>query len=128
VTRRWRTPRYGTSIGIALVGVICGATIPGTLGGTLATALIGIGMVGIVSLIFYEVGLSEDRDRSRRRGRVAPPAPEQADQTAQPGGAQDRSAPPNDAHDRSAQPDGEQDRRARPRGLARRRGERRRLG
>jgi hypothetical protein len=108
VTRRWRTVRYGASIVVVLVGVICGATIPGTLGGTLATALIGIGLVGVVSLIFYEVGLSEDRDRSRSGAQVVPPAPEQADPTADQRGAQDRPA--------------------RPRRLDRRRGARRRLG
>ena len=64
MTRRWRSPRYGAAIGVTLVGVACGATIPGTLGGTLATALIGLGLVGVVSLIFYEIGLSEDRDRA----------------------------------------------------------------
>jgi hypothetical protein len=67
VSRRWRTTRYGASLAVALVGAALGATIPGTLGGTLATVLVGIGLVGVVSLIFYEVGLSEDRDRERRR-------------------------------------------------------------
>jgi hypothetical protein len=75
LTRRWRTRRYGPAIGLALVGVVCGAMIPGTLGGTLATALIGIGLVGVVSLVFYEVGLSEDRDRAARRPPDEAPAP-----------------------------------------------------
>lgn len=75
MTRRWRTRRYGAAIGLTVVGVACGATIPGTLGGTLATALIGIGLVGVVSLVFYEVGLSEDRDRAARRPRDDAPAP-----------------------------------------------------
>ena len=64
MTRNTRILRYGISVGVALIGVICGATLPGTLGGTLATGLIGIGLVGVLSLIFYEVGLSEDRDRA----------------------------------------------------------------
>jgi hypothetical protein len=71
LTRRWRTVRYGAAIGLVVVGIACGATIPGTLGGTLATFLIGIGLVGVVSLVFYEIGLSEDRDRAARR----PPPP-----------------------------------------------------
>jgi hypothetical protein len=75
VTRRWRIRLYGVAVGVMLVGVACGATIPGTLGGTLATALIGVGLVGVVSVIFYEVGLSEDRDRSRRRPPEPAPAP-----------------------------------------------------
>jgi hypothetical protein len=66
--------RYGASIAVALVGVACGALIPGVAGGTAATVLVGLGLVGIVSLVFYEVGLTEDRDRaaeSRRRERRA---------------------------------------------------------
>ena len=53
---------------MALVGVACGALIPGSAGGTAATVLVGIGLVGVVSLIFYEVGLTEDRERARQRG------------------------------------------------------------
>jgi hypothetical protein len=70
LSRRTRTLRYGASIAVALAGVACGALIPGTAGGTAATVLVGIGLVGVVSLIFYEVGLTEDRDRAReaRRG------------------------------------------------------------
>ena len=65
VSRQTRTLRYGVSIAVALVGVACGALIPGTAGGTAATVLVGIGLVGVISLIFYEVGLTEDRDRER---------------------------------------------------------------
>jgi hypothetical protein len=67
LTRGWRSLRYGASAALVLAGVACGALISGTTGGTLATALIGLGLLGIVSLIFYEVGLSEDRDRARSR-------------------------------------------------------------
>jgi hypothetical protein len=67
VSRRTRTLRYGASIAVALVGVACGALIPGTAGGTAATVLVGIGLVGVVSLIFYEVGLTEDRERAAQR-------------------------------------------------------------
>jgi hypothetical protein len=69
LTRRWRTQRYGAAILVVLAGVACAATISGTLGGTLATVLIGVGLVGVLSLVFYEVGLSEDRERARRRSR-----------------------------------------------------------
>ena len=84
VTRRWRSLRYGAAIGVALVGVACGATIPGTLGGTLATALIGVGLVGVLSLVFYEVGLSEDRDRAARRRAAQLPEPEHPDSRPRP--------------------------------------------
>jgi hypothetical protein len=74
LTRRWRTVRYGACLGLAIVGVACGVAISGTLGGTLATMLIGIGLVGVISLVFYEVGLSDDRDRASDRPQVSPPA------------------------------------------------------
>jgi hypothetical protein len=72
MTRRTRTVRYGASIAVALVGVACGALIPGSAGGTAATVLVGIGLVGVVSLLFYEVGLTEDRDRAREARRTQP--------------------------------------------------------
>ncbi len=68
MTRRTRLLRYGASIAVALVGVVCGVVIPGSAGGTAATVLVGIGLVGVVSLIFYEVGLTEDRERAAERG------------------------------------------------------------
>jgi hypothetical protein len=81
LTRRWRSLRYGASAALVLAGVACGALISGTTGGTLATALIGLGLLGIVSLIFYEVGLSEDRDRARSqevaKQRAATASPEE---------------------------------------------------
>jgi hypothetical protein len=88
LTRRWRSPRYGAAIGLTLVGVACGATIPGTLGGTLATALIGLGLVGVVSLVFYEIGLSEDRDRAHS---ARPSAKASSDQTP----SDEASGPPD---------------------------------
>ncbi|MFZ1997349.1 MAG: hypothetical protein WAU75_24745 [Solirubrobacteraceae bacterium] len=79
MSRRTRTLRYGASITLALLGVACGAVIGGTAGGTAATVLVGIGLVGVVSLIFYEVGLTEDRERAAHgemgetKERAAPP-------------------------------------------------------
>ncbi len=71
--------RYGGSIFLVLVGVVCGIAISGSAGGTLATVFVGLGLVGVVSLIFYEVGLTEDRDRDRERGRPpVPPTPSPA--------------------------------------------------
>ena len=66
LTRRWRASRYGASVGLAVIGAVCAVAIPGTLGGTLATLLIGVGLVGVLSLVFYEIGLSEDHDRAQR--------------------------------------------------------------
>jgi hypothetical protein len=107
VTRRTRALRYGASIAVALAGVACGATISGTAGGTAATVLVGIGLVGVVSLIFYDVGLTEDRDRAASERRKAP--------------AEHEEGPLPDP-DRAGEHQG-----ARPRPLDRRRGRRRRL-
>jgi hypothetical protein len=65
VSRRTRSIRYGASILLVLIGIGCGALISGSTGGTLATVFVGLGLVGVVSLVFYEVGLTEDRDRTR---------------------------------------------------------------
>jgi hypothetical protein len=80
MTPRTRILRYGVSIAVVLAGVVCGAVIPGSAGGTAATVLVGIGLVGVVSLIFYEVGLTEDRDRAQERaaGERTPHAPPDA--------------------------------------------------
>ena len=64
-----RGARYAIAIAVVVVGVLCGAIIPGTTGGTICTAVVGVGLVGVVSLVFYDVGLSEDRDRERIRKR-----------------------------------------------------------
>lgn len=112
-----RITRYGAAVALALVGVICGAVLPGTLGGTLATILIGIGLVGVMSLIFYEVGLSEDRDRARSTPRPAqspPPVPSTVAPHSHDGAPRERPGRVADGP-------------VRPRRLERRRGERRRL-
>jgi hypothetical protein len=72
LSQRSRILRYGACIAVVFVGVACGALIPGSAGGTAATVLVGIGLVGVVSLIFYEIGLTEDRDRAREARRVEP--------------------------------------------------------
>jgi hypothetical protein len=64
-----RALRYGAAIAVVVAGILCGAIIPGTLGGTICTAVVGIGLVAVVSLVFYDVGLTEDRDRARQQAR-----------------------------------------------------------
>ena len=120
---------------MALIGVISGATLPGTLGGTLATALIGIGLVGVLSLIFYDVGLSEDRDRAARRTDRLPPYPPGEDDVRghadahlpASGDRTGRIPPVSDPHEHPAhdRPWAGGDRSGTPRRLSRRRGERR---
>ena len=102
---------------MALVGVACGALIPGSAGGTAATVLVGIGLVGVVSLIFYEVGLTEDRERARQRGTgegsERPPR--------EPGSGEGSERPPRQRGSDDEHQGG------RPRPLDRRRGQHRRL-
>lgn len=64
-----RALRYAAAIAVVVAGILCGAIIPGTLGGTICTAVVGIGLVAVVSLVFYDVGLTEDRDRARMQAR-----------------------------------------------------------
>jgi hypothetical protein len=61
------------AIALVLGGVLCGAAIPGTAGGTICTVLVGLGLIGVVSLVFYDVGLTEDRDRARELPGVGDP-------------------------------------------------------
>lgn len=117
MSRRARLLRYGASIAVALAGVACGVIIPGSAGGTAATVLVGIGLVGVVSLIFYEVGLTEDRERARRQA----PGERIARESPQPGERIER-APSSPDH---GTPGEHQGGRIRP--LERRRGQRRRL-
>lgn len=60
---RSRLLAFGAAAVLAVAGLACAAFVPGVLGGALATALIGIGLVLATSLVFLEIGLSEDRDR-----------------------------------------------------------------
>ncbi|MGA9859309.1 MAG: hypothetical protein WBQ18_15700 [Solirubrobacteraceae bacterium] len=79
MTRRSRALRYGACVFLVLAGVACGAAIPGGTGGTICTGLVGVGLVGLMSLVFYEVGLSEDRERA-----ASPAAPERPGSSRRP--------------------------------------------
>jgi fatty acid desaturase len=71
VARRTRILAYGSAAVLTVAGFIAAAI--GGLGGQVAAiALISAGLGGALLLVFYEVGLSEDRDRAdaeRRRRR-----------------------------------------------------------
>ena len=68
--RRTRILAYGAAAVLAVAGFGCAAI--GGLGGQIAAiALVSAGFGGALLLAFYEVGLSEDRDRAedeKRRG------------------------------------------------------------
>ena len=69
VARRSRILAYGTAGLLVLAGAVCGALIDGVVGQALAIALITVGLGGALLLLFYEVGLSEDRARAREEER-----------------------------------------------------------
>jgi hypothetical protein len=61
--RNSRIIGFGGSGVLVVAGIVCAVAFGGTLGTVLAFILISAGLVLATSLIFLEVGLSEDRDR-----------------------------------------------------------------
>ena len=78
MTTRFRISAFGSAAALIIAGVACAALISGGTGQILAMALIGLGLVAATSLVFFEVGLSEDRERARERQLSSP---ERADRT-----------------------------------------------
>jgi hypothetical protein len=58
---------FGGSGLLVVLGVIAQALIGGVTGEAVMIALVSLGAIAIVSLVFLEVGLSEDRERAGRR-------------------------------------------------------------
>lgn len=65
MTTRARIVSFGTAGLLIAGGVACAALVSGGTGQYLAFALIGLGLVAVISLVFFEVGLSEDRQLAR---------------------------------------------------------------
>jgi hypothetical protein len=65
MSKRARIAWFGGSAALVLAGVACAVAIPTTTGQVLAMGAIGIGLVLALSLVFFEVGLSDDRERAR---------------------------------------------------------------
>jgi hypothetical protein len=68
---RARIAAYGSAVALIAAGIICGAAISADAGQYVGFALIGLGGITLVSLVFLEIGLSEDRERAEaeRRGK-----------------------------------------------------------
>jgi hypothetical protein len=60
---------FGSAAAAAIAGVLCLAVVGGLTGQVLAIALVSAGLGGAVLLTFYEVGLSEDKERAREERR-----------------------------------------------------------
>ena len=79
VARRSRILAFGSAATLVAAGVICAAVVGGPIGDVLAIALITLGLGEVLLLLFFEVGLSEDRARAKNEQRAGaqrrPPAP-----------------------------------------------------
>jgi len=71
MTKRHRIATFGFAGLLVIAGTVCAAVIGGGTGDILALALIGFGLVVATSLVFLEVGLSEDRERALAQARPA---------------------------------------------------------
>jgi hypothetical protein len=67
MTLRNRLLSFGAAALAIVAGAVAGALIGGITGEAVAIALASLGGIAIVSLVFLEVGLSEDRERARER-------------------------------------------------------------
>jgi hypothetical protein len=81
LSRRSRIAAYGGAGVLVMAGVACAALVHGGTGPALGMALIGLGLVGVFSLVFLEIGLSEDRERAGRR---PPPVSKRPPRTVRP--------------------------------------------
>ncbi len=68
-----RALTWGGAGALVVAGIVVGALSGSVAADATALALVSLGLVALVSLAFYEVGLSEDRAREedeRRRSRL----------------------------------------------------------
>jgi NADH:ubiquinone oxidoreductase subunit 6 (subunit J) len=70
---------FGSAVAVAVIGGICAAVFPGLTGQLLALVLISVGLGAVVLLVFYEVGLSEDKERAAEQERRAKEETERTD-------------------------------------------------
>ena len=70
MSTRGRIWGFGSAGLLILVGVACVLVFGGGTGQLLAVVLISLGFVLATSLVFFEVGLSEDREHERERERA----------------------------------------------------------
>jgi hypothetical protein len=67
MTSRTRLLSFGGAAVLIVLGVIADPVLGGITGEAIAIALVSVGAIAVVSLVFLEVGLSEDRERARER-------------------------------------------------------------
>jgi len=67
MSSRNRVLSFGGSALVIVLGGVIALLVNGIAGEAVALSLISLGSIAIVSLMFLEVGLSEDRERARER-------------------------------------------------------------
>jgi hypothetical protein len=67
MARRSRILAFGSASALILAGTVCAVLVGDGVGQILALVLVGTGLVLATSLVFLEVGLSEDRERELRQ-------------------------------------------------------------
>jgi hypothetical protein len=65
MSRRGRIGTFGGTALLVAAGIVCAAVFSSEAGQLVGFALIGVGLILATSLVFLEVGLSEDRERAR---------------------------------------------------------------
>jgi uncharacterized protein HemX len=71
VSRRSRIVGFGSAGVLVVLGIVCAVAFSGGLGQNLAFTLVALGLVLATALVFYEVGLTEDKDRAREERKRA---------------------------------------------------------
>jgi membrane protein implicated in regulation of membrane protease activity len=77
MSTRSRILWFGGATAAVLAGVVVAAATHGITGESVAISISSLGLIALVSLAFFEVGLSEDRERAaeaeRRKQAERPP-------------------------------------------------------
>jgi hypothetical protein len=84
MSRRGRLLAYGTAAALVVAGGLCAALVDSEFGQLLTIGLLSIGIGGVVLLVFFEIGLSEDRERARARERKRRRAPKHPESRSRP--------------------------------------------
>ena len=66
---RTRAVAYGAAALLVVAGALSALFVGDVIGGILAIALITLGLGGALLLLFFEVGLSEERELAREKRR-----------------------------------------------------------
>ncbi len=84
MSRRDRILAYGGAVALMLVGGLCGWLVPGLTGDIIRLSLVSVALGAVVLIVFYEVGLSEDKERAREEREREQRKPEHEDTDSRP--------------------------------------------